>query len=175
LRTKYEDLWNFAAAGDASWRLGHLTDAEVAYRKAVELQPTSAGLHALFANVLLSARKPAEADAEAEREPDTQWQQLALALALDAARKRTAADREIAMYELTHADDAGEIPVFYACRPDADRAIKWLGKFAARGLGQFVTLPNQMACFKNIESDPRYKSLLRRMRAQDAKGTPATI
>jgi TolB-like protein len=174
--------WNFVAVGTASWNLGHLADAEAAYRKAVELQPTSAGLHAHFASELLSAHKPAEAVAEAEQEPDTQWRQLALAFALDAAGRRSDADREIARYELTHADDdPGEIAAFYACRPDADRAIKWFGKFASEDERAFITwrqwmavFPNRKACFKSVETDQRYKSLQRRMQEKNAKGTPAT-
>lgn len=157
--------WNYVAAGDASWRLDHTADAEADYRRAVDLSPTTATLHALFANVLLSANKPVEAVSEAEKEPDSVTRALALPISLDAAGRKTDAEREIAVYISQHPEDPGEIAVFYACRHDADATVVWLAKYAARHEGEFMTLPNRMACFRNVESDPRYQELIRKIRA----------
>jgi transcriptional activator of cad operon len=135
------NAWDFAALGDASSRAGHLREAEAAYRKAVTVQPGTAGLHALFANALLSMNKPLEAIAEAQREPDAQWRQLTLSIALDAAGRKSDADREITVYELQFADDyPNEIALFYACRHDAGRAIQWFRRFAEKHVGEFNTL-----------------------------------
>ena len=83
---------------------------------AVDLGPTDGGLHALLANILLSTHKATEAVAEAEREPDAEWRETALLFALDAAGRKSDADRAIAAYELKHAaDDPGGIAAFYAC------------------------------------------------------------
>jgi TolB-like protein/DNA-binding winged helix-turn-helix (wHTH) protein/Tfp pilus assembly protein PilF len=161
------NAWNYVALGDSYWRSGRISEAEMAYQKAVQLNPTTVSLHALYANVLLSAHKPVAAVAEAEREPDPQYRQLTLPIALDAAGRKADADREVAAYESMHSeDDPGEIAVFYACRNDADQAIEWLGKFAAKHMGEFATLPNRIACFRNIESDSRYLSLLQQVRRE---------
>jgi transcriptional activator of cad operon len=149
--------WNFSALGDVAWTAGRAAEAEVAYRKAVELGPTDAGLHALLANILLSTHKPAEALAEAEREPDAGWRESALLFALDAAGRKGDADRAIGEYTRKHADDdAHGISAFYACRHDIERTIQWLERFLANHPGAYHDLPDREACFKNAEADPRY-------------------
>ncbi len=168
------NAWSFGALGDALLTAGRIADAEGAYRKAVELNSTTAGLHALLANILLSTNKPTEAVAEAEREPDAGWRETALLFALDAAGRKVDADRAIAMYELNHADKPGRIAAFYACRHDAERAIQWLGSFAARHEGEYHDLPYAEACFNNVESDPRYQALQRKMKTESSKPPPAT-
>jgi adenylate cyclase len=161
------NAWNYVALGDSYWRSGHVSAAEMAYQKAVQLNPTTASLHALYANVLLSAHKPVAAVAEAEREPDPQYRQLTLPIALDAAGRKGDADQEIAAYESIHSeDDPGEVAVFYACRNDSAQAIKWLGKFAAKHAGGFASLPNRIACFKNIESNSQYILLQQQVRQE---------
>jgi TolB-like protein/DNA-binding winged helix-turn-helix (wHTH) protein/Tfp pilus assembly protein PilF len=166
--------WNYVALGDAYWRSNRISEAEAAYRRAVQLNPTIASLHALYANVLLSAHKPVAAVDEAEREPDPRYRQLTLPIAFDAAGEKSDADREITAYESTHAkDDPGEIAVFYACRNDVENAIQWLRKFAAMHVGKFASLPNRIACFKNIESDLRYISL-RQQLGQEIRMRPLT-
>jgi TolB-like protein/DNA-binding winged helix-turn-helix (wHTH) protein/Tfp pilus assembly protein PilF len=153
------NCWNFAALGDVHWTAGRFAEAEAAYRKAVELAPTTAGLHALLANILLSTHKAAEAVAEAEREPDAEWRETALLFALDAAGRKGEADRASAAYELKYADDdPGGIAAFYACRHDAQRTIQWLSRFLEKHQGEYHDLPNREACFKNVESDSSYKA-----------------
>jgi TolB-like protein/DNA-binding winged helix-turn-helix (wHTH) protein/tetratricopeptide (TPR) repeat protein len=153
------NCWNFAALGDVHWTAGRFAEAEAAYREAVELAPTTAGLHALLANILLSTNKTAEAVAEAEREPDAEWRETALLFALDAAGRKSDADRAIAAYELKYADDdPGGIAAFYACRHDTERTIQWLSRFLAKHQDEYHDLPNREACFKNVESDSSYKA-----------------
>lgn len=125
----------------------------------MELGPTTVGLNALLANILVSTHKAAEAVAEAEQEPDAEWRETALLFALDAAGRRTEADRAIAAYELTYADaDPGGIAAFYACRHDTERTIQWLSRFVAKHQGEYHGLPDREACFKNVESDSSYRS-----------------
>ncbi len=151
--------WNFAALGDVAWTAGRFAEAEAAYRKAIELGPTDAGLHALLANIMVSTHKATEAVAVAEREPDAEWRETTLLFALDAAGRRTEADRAIAAYELKYADDyPGGIAAFYACRHDTERTIQWLNRFVAKHQGEYHDLPNREACFKNVESDSSYKA-----------------
>jgi hypothetical protein len=125
----------------------------------VELGPTTAGLHALLANILVSTHKAAEAVTEAEREPDAEWRESALLFALDAAGRKSDADRAIAAYELKYADDdPGGIAAFYACRHDTERTIHWLSRFLATHQGEYHDLLNREACFQNVESDSSYKA-----------------
>jgi Tfp pilus assembly protein PilF len=151
--------WNFAALGDVARTAGRFAEAEAAYRKAVELGPTTAGLHALLANILVSTHKAAEAVTEAEREPDAEWRESALLFALDAAGRKSDADRAIAAYELKYADDdPGGIAAFYACRHDTERTIQWLSRFLATHQGEYHDLLDREACFQNVESDSSYKA-----------------
>ena len=158
------NAWNLAVLGSAHWTAGRFAETEVAYRKALEINPTAAGLHGLLANILISTHKPAEAVAEAEREPDAEWRTTVLPFALDAAGRKSDADQAIALYELRYADDSEGIAAFYACRHDTERAIQWLRSFAAQDAGEYHDLPNREACFKNVESDARYQALQRQMR-----------
>jgi TolB-like protein/DNA-binding winged helix-turn-helix (wHTH) protein/Tfp pilus assembly protein PilF len=151
--------WNFAVLGDAHWTAGRFAEAEAAYRRALELGPIAAGLHALLANILISTHKGAEAVAEAEQEPDAGWRESALLFALDAAGRSREADRAIAAYELKYADDdPGGIAAFYACRRDAERTIQWLERLLKKNEGDNQDLPDREACFMNLESDPRYEA-----------------
>lgn len=153
------NTWNFAAMGDVHWTAGRFAEAEAAYRKAVDLGPTTAGLHALLANILVSTHKAAEAVGEAEREPDAEWRETTLLFALDAAGRKSDADRAIAAYELKYADDDSRgIAAFYACRHDTERTIQWLSRLVAKYQGEYHDLPNREACFKNVQSDSSYKA-----------------
>jgi tetratricopeptide (TPR) repeat protein len=157
--------WNFAAIGDVLFQARRLDEAEVAYRKAVEIDPMVAGLHGMLANILLTDHKPVEAVAEAEGEPDAEWREETLPFALDAAGRKSDADRAIATYELKYADDGpGVIAEFYACRHDVDRAVKWFSAWAARHTGVYSDFPYRVDCLKNVESDPRFKTLRQRVK-----------
>jgi TolB-like protein/DNA-binding winged helix-turn-helix (wHTH) protein/Tfp pilus assembly protein PilF len=158
--------WNFAVLGDVAQAAGDFAAAEAAYRKAVELGPATAGLHALLANALLSTHKAAEAVAEAEQEPDAQWRDGALLFALEAAGRNSDADRAIAAYELKYADtDPGAIAAFYACRHDTQRTIQWLSRFHATYQGEYHDVPNREACIHNVESDASYKAWRQTLKA----------
>jgi tetratricopeptide (TPR) repeat protein len=162
--------WNFSALGDEAWTAGRFAEAEAAYRKAVELGPSDGGLHALLANILLSTHKATEAVVEAEREPDAEWRETALLFALDAAGRKSEADRAIAAYEVKHAaDDPGGIAAFYACRRDTEQTLQWLRRFIAKQAGEYHDLPNREACFKTAESDARFQALRRQMKAESLK------
>jgi TolB-like protein/DNA-binding winged helix-turn-helix (wHTH) protein len=152
--------WSYAAVGDALYSANRLGEAAAAYREAARIDTLAAGLHGMLANILLADHKPTEAVAEADAEPDADWRAETLPFALDAAGRRSDADRAIAAFELTNADDgAGEIAAFYACRHDADRALKWLQAFAARKPEKYDSFAYRRDCFGNVRSDPRFQAL----------------
>jgi TolB-like protein/Tfp pilus assembly protein PilF len=163
--------WSYAAIGDVQRMAGRLAEAEQAYRRALELIPTVASLHALQANVLMSMHKGAEAVAEAKLEPDAEWRATVLPFALDAAGRGKEAEQAIAAYLAREPGDYGTAAEFYACRHDNERALEWLGKFAARHEGVVEDLPNRVACLKNLEGEPRYQTLERQMKADPPKPT----
>jgi TolB-like protein len=156
--------WSHAAVGDAQFAANRLAEAETAYRKAAQIDPLAAGLHGMLANILLTNHKAVDAVTEAEAEPDADWREQTLPFALDAAGRRSDADRAIAAYQRKHADDAGEIAAFYACRHDADRSIHWLETFAAQHSGAYDSFAYRRECFRNLASDARYRPLRERLK-----------
>ena len=101
--------------------------------------------------------------AEMNRESDGMWRQIGVPFALDALGRKSEANVAVATLEEKYATQApAAIAYFYACRKDADRAILWLD----RAFRQHVLDVNEAAhsCLKNLDSDPRYKALLRDMK-----------
>jgi hypothetical protein len=85
---------------------------------------------------------------------------MVLPLALDAAGRKRDADRAIAAVELQYGDAAaGTIAVFYACRHDTERAIRWLTAWTANNTGVLNDFPNRIDCLQNVASDPRFQAL----------------
>jgi transcriptional activator of cad operon len=156
--------WSFAALGDVLFHNHRLKEAEAAYRKAISIDTTITGLHGMLAIILLTDHQPAAAVAEAEAETDVEWREETLPFVLDAAGRKADADRAIATFETRHMDEsAGVIAEFYACRADVERSVKWFSAWAARHTGDFDDLPYRKVCFANVEADPRFKALRRRI------------
>ena len=149
---------------------GQFAAAEASYRRAIELSPTPtpAGLHALHANSLLALKQPEAALKANELESDDQFRTMNWPLIYDALGRRADADREIAAFEQKYsARDPFSMAEFYACRRDADRALQWLARMQTEPR-PFDDVPNRIACFRNIEGDPRYRALQAKWR-QEAK------
>jgi tetratricopeptide (TPR) repeat protein len=156
------NAWNYHALAVAQGAHGRLSEAEASYRKALELNPTGAGLHALLGDVLLAKGEPTAALAEMERETDDPKRQFSVPFALDALGRKSEADAEMAKLERKYGTQmAYFFAEFYACRKDLDRAISWL----ERGFNQvtYDDVTTNRFCMKNLDSDPRYKALLRKM------------
>jgi tetratricopeptide (TPR) repeat protein len=154
------DSWNFFAVGAAQRAAGRYPAAEAAYRTALELNPTGAALHALLGDVLLAKGEPAAALDETERETDDLWRESFLPFALEALGRKSDADNALANFEKKYsAQHPFPIAAFYACRKDADRAFAWLDRFLEQH--DLEAQSSHGACFKNLQSDPRYKTFLR--------------
>lgn len=162
--------WNFHLLGWALTANGRLAEAKSAYRKALELNPTGAGLHALLASVLLANGEPEAALAETEREADDLFRQAALPFALDALGRASEANTELKKFETKYgAIRPIVIANFYACHNDSDQAIQWL----ERGFRENNTWYQYgfHSCLKDLKSDPRYKALLQKMNLPEKWGT----
>jgi TolB-like protein/DNA-binding winged helix-turn-helix (wHTH) protein len=158
------DAWAYMGLGFSQSGVGQLMAAEASFRKASELEPALPGVHAAHANSLLGVNRPAEALAEAKRETDEQFRLTTEPLALDALGRNAEADTEIAEFIAKYSGrDSQAVAEFYACRHDAPHALEWVAKMTDLP----EDFPNRVACFKNIERDPRYQALLSKLKKRD--------
>ena len=154
----------YTGIGDVQIRRGRLAEAEAAYRKATDLNATAAGTYMWLGFVLLARGEPAAALAAMEQETDEGYRQYGLALAFGALGRQSDADRALAALETNYADSrAGHIASVYACRKQLDRAFAWLDR-AYRQRDGWLPLIKADPCVKNLEPDPRYKVLLRKLK-----------
>ncbi len=155
--------WAFSALGDVYLYLGHPAEAESAYRKAIQINPSLAYNHSALAVALLTDHKPAEAVAESEREPDPQYRLMLRPIALDAAGRNKDATQDLAQLKLRYGEEKADwIALFYACRHDSNDAIQWLRIYLARHKRLLEYQPYLMNCFNNLAEDPRYLEIRRR-------------
>src|SRR5438105_1796924 len=154
----------YTGIGGAQLRRGRLAEAEAAYRKATDLNATAAGTYMWLGFVLLARGEPAAALAAMEQETDEGYRQYGLALVFGALGRQSDADRALAALETNYADSrAGHIASVYACRQQLDRAFAWLDR-AYRQRDGWLPLIKADPCVKNLEPDPRYKALLRKLK-----------
>jgi TolB-like protein/Tfp pilus assembly protein PilF len=151
--------------GNADYFGGQLADAEAAFRKALEVSPTSDSLHYRLALVLLVHKDAQGALAEMEREPHMGWRQQGLPLALDALGRKADADRALAIAEKAGLQGwAYQTALIYACRHDFESTFAWLNRaYELRdpGLAVFVKADPML---ESLRADARYKALLRKMK-----------
>jgi TolB-like protein/Flp pilus assembly protein TadD len=154
----------YTGIGDVQIRRGRLAEAEAAYRKATELNATAAGTHMWLGFVLLARGESKAALAAMEQETDEGYRQYGLALAFGELGRQSDADRALAALETNYADSrAGHIASVYACRKQLDRAFAWLDRAYLQRDG-WLPLIKADPCVKNLEPDPRYKALLRKLK-----------
>ena len=156
LGTAYWDI------GAANHRLGVLDEAATAYKRLIELYPTASAYHYRYALVLLSQHNAQAALDEIRRDDSPAYRQAGLPLALDALGRRSEADRELAIADSKWNGMAYQISYVYAARNDIDRAMYWLeSAYRLHDTGLLSLKHDPM--LKNLEPDPRYKALLRKM------------
>lgn len=154
-------VWNYFQLSWAQGFMGQFADAEASLRRAIEVDPTVAGIHGLHANSLLALRQPAAALKELELEGDDQFRQMTLPLALDALGRHAEAEREMNVFVLKYGNrDPWSVAEFYACRGDFDHALQWLER--AGSMHMIDDVPNRIACFAKLQYDPRYAALYRK-------------
>jgi TolB-like protein/DNA-binding winged helix-turn-helix (wHTH) protein len=157
------NAWNYSGLAFALGAKGRTHEAVAAARKAIELNPTAAGLHGLLANALLGDGEPEAALAEDEREPDEGFRTMNYALIDEGLGRKTDADREIAaLLKKDPNDGTATVAEIYACRKEIDKVIPMLQRIVASH-NTLEDTPNRQGCFKNLEGDPRYQALLRKL------------
>jgi TolB-like protein len=142
---------------------GDLEAAEVSFKKEIELYPTATHVHSEYAFVLLARGEPEPALSEFERDSAPQFRDVGRPFALDALGRRSDADHAIALAEEKWGNGmAWNIGRFYAYRNDFDRAFLWLERAYKQHDGGMSSLKADPIARK-LNSDPRYKALLRKM------------
>jgi len=157
--------WTFSVLCGVHLDTGHPAEAEADCRRAVEIAPSAALVHSVLAIAFLTNHKPLDAVAEALREPDPQFRLRLLPIVLDAAGRKTDAERELTELQVRYGEQNGDwVALYYACHHDFDDAVRWLRTYAARHQELRPYQPYLRACLDNLESDPRYQELKRQLR-----------
>jgi TolB-like protein len=155
--------YNYVGAAKVYLALGRTHEAEVAYRKAIDLNPADAIPHIGLADTFLARGELAPALAEMQQVSLDDGRTIELAIIYHAMGRKHESDAAMVEAEMKHAKDntigiaaahayRGEIDLAFAC---LDRAYQ---ERDTRILG-IKTDPYP----KGLVADPRYKALLRKM------------
>ena len=103
------------------------TEAEAAFRKALELDPDGAFRHRSLGLALLLQGKTDAALQEMQQETEEIWRLSGLPLAFHALGRRSESDAALAALKSKHAGEmAYQIAEVHAFRGEADLAFEWL-------------------------------------------------
>jgi TolB-like protein/Flp pilus assembly protein TadD len=154
-----------AALAGYYYSMGRFSEAESAGRIALNLNPVGISRSSL-AMVLVLEGKPAAALAEMQHvlPGSTPWEprNIELAMIYRALGRQGDSDAAMAAAEKNSAYDAGYVAVAHAYRGEVDQAFEWLDRgFRQRYWGMLWI--KRQPLLKNIEGDPRFKALLRKM------------
>ena len=148
---------------DTYYRAGRYADSEGAFRKLLVMQPDFAWTHAYLAKTLIIQGKSAAALEVAERESIRSLQLAFRSIALQAAGRKTDADKSLQVLLDDWSDTAAYyIAQVYAYRGENDRALEWLERaYQQKDVGLDEIVGEHM--FSELSGDPRYKAFLRKM------------
>jgi TolB-like protein/DNA-binding winged helix-turn-helix (wHTH) protein/Flp pilus assembly protein TadD len=147
----------------ALFRADRLTDAKVAARTCLELNPRAAGAHIPLGLVLLYEHKPAEALAELEKETDEQQRLKFLPQVLWELGRHSEADAALAEYVARFGQfKAGFLARNYALRNDKDQAFMWLNRAYVNREPTLIDIRSDES-YRNLHGDPRWTAFLRKM------------
>jgi tetratricopeptide (TPR) repeat protein len=150
---------------DVRDRTGRVSEAETEDRKVLDISPTYEAAHFSLGEKLLEEGRLNESLAEVQQDPI--YRNLGLALVYHAMGRETESAAALAEYTRARADeDAFDIAEAHAFRGEVDQAFAWLDR-AYRQKDPTLYMIKGDPDFKNIEPDPRYKALLRKMNLPD--------
>jgi len=152
-----------ATSGYVSFLLGLLDEAEIAFRRALEITPDKPGTPAYIALILLAKGRTEEALSMARAETDEPWRLWAVAIVEHATGHRAEARTTLnSLIEKYSSHLSFQIAEAYAMFGEPQEAFKWLETaFGVRdpGLAQLKWSTNLVP----LHSDPRWPALLRRV------------
>jgi eukaryotic-like serine/threonine-protein kinase len=150
--------------GRSYLKLGRLADAESSFRTSLDLNPNGPVLHWNIALTLMLRGEYRAALEEMQRETSAPARTVGLALIYGAMGR--AVEAEKALREMSELKDPGVSPfwfaVVHACRGEKDQAFSSLGR-AYEAHDFYLIDIRGFPLLKNLESDPRYDALLRKM------------
>jgi TolB-like protein len=147
---------------DIYLRSGHLVEAEQSMRRALQIAPEYGAGHYFLGEILMLEGHYDAALAEFRKETPDDGQLVGSAMVLFATGRKAESNAQLAAAIRQNQTDWPEgIASVYAFRGEKDRAFEWLDRaYEAR---DHLHLMNGNPLFKNLEGDPRYKALLRKM------------
>jgi TolB-like protein/DNA-binding winged helix-turn-helix (wHTH) protein len=158
------DARGFARIAGAQVGRGNLENAEGQFRKAIELNPTAAGIHYQLASVLVARGDAARALEEAQHEPDEAFRLASLALALDALGRKPEADQALNTLQNNYASrSAYQIVEILAKRGDLNGAFEWLDRaYTQHDVGLVKMISNPL--LKGLRGDARFTAIVHKAR-----------
>jgi tetratricopeptide (TPR) repeat protein len=143
--------------------VGRLTEAEAAYRTALELAPQRVATRALLSIALLDQGRGEDALDEANREPEIAFRLWSLSIIHHALGHTAESDSAMRELKEKRADGwAYQIAEAHAARGEADEAFEWLDRaYAQRDGGLSDTRASTR--LRSLVNDPRWAAFLRKM------------
>jgi len=143
-------------------RAGRLAEAEATERRVLEISPTYASAPYNLAVILLALGRRDEALKVMQQA--TRERAQGLVLIYYALGRKADSDAQLTTLTREHAnDDAFSIAEAHAYRGEVDEAFRWLDRaYAQKDSGLYLVKGDLR--LKNLESDPRYKAFLRKMK-----------
>ncbi len=142
---------------------GRLPEAESAFQKMLELQPTRDRVRLQLGLVRLLQSRPDEALAQFRQERSPMWRLYGLALANHALQRQADADAAVAELKRQYGEYAlFQLAEIRSFRGDVDTAFEWLERaYAHRDPG--ITGLRTSPLLANLHGDPRWRLLLEKM------------
>jgi TolB-like protein/tetratricopeptide (TPR) repeat protein len=140
------------------------TEAEAAFRKALELDPDGALRHYAIGLALLLQGKTDAALQETQQETEEIWRMCGLPLAFHALGRRSESDAALAALKGKYAAEAAyQIAEVHAFRGEVDLAFEWLERAYDQRDGGLADIKGD-PFLRGLVGDPRYKAFLRKLK-----------
>jgi TolB-like protein/cytochrome c-type biogenesis protein CcmH/NrfG len=140
------------------------TEAEAAFRNALQLDPGGASRHYQIGRALLLQGKAEAALRETEQEADEGWRFVGLPLVFHALGRRGESDAALAALKSKYAgDSAYQIAEVHAFRGEVGLAFEWLERAYDQRDGGVSDIKYDRL-MQRLVGDPRYKAFLRKLK-----------
>ncbi|MGC2032915.1 MAG: TIR domain-containing protein [Steroidobacteraceae bacterium] len=170
IRTYQEVLVHDPLSTDAlrylAWQLlyaGRLAESETVARRLIELDPAHGSVLDQLGHVYLARGDPRTALTLIEQESDEYWRSMSLPIVYRALGREADSVQALRSVEAKYGDQgAYQIAEVHAYRGEVDAAFEWLERAIVERDGglTWIKVDNLVA---NLRSDPRYKTILRKM------------